>query len=106
MIKNKAMEQYIRKSDIVAEIERKIEEYQSAGDDYWFPVIENLKNILSFLNTLETEEVGFKKELDYNNYMNFFKKHPEYSNRDWGFDECWVFAKYFYELGLKAQKGE
>ena len=51
-------------------------------------------------------EVDLEKELDYDDYMSFFKEHPEYSNGDWGFDECWVFAKYFYELGLKAKKGE
>jgi hypothetical protein len=35
--------------------------------------------------------------------MSFFKEHPEYNDKDWdwGFDECWVFANYFYELGIK-----
>ena len=47
----------IDKDALVAEIERRIKEYQSTGDDYWFPVIENLKSILSFLNTLEVREV-------------------------------------------------
>lgn len=51
------MEKYISKSILVAEIERRIKEYQSTGDDYWFPVIENLKVILSFLDTLEVKEV-------------------------------------------------
>lgn len=46
----------INKDKVVAEIERRIEEYQSTGDDYWFPVIENLKNILSFLDTLEVKD--------------------------------------------------
>jgi hypothetical protein len=47
----------IDKYALVAEIERRIKEYQSTGDDYWFPVIGNLKNILSFINTLEVKEV-------------------------------------------------
>ena len=51
------MNQYVSKSALVAEIERRIKEYQSTGDDYWFPVIENLKVILSFLDTLEVKEV-------------------------------------------------
>ena len=40
-----------------------------------------------------------------NAWKTFFKEHPDYSNRDWGFDECWMFAKHFFKLGLKA-KGE
>ena len=55
-------------------------------------------------DTLEVKEVDLKKELDYDDYMNFFEEHPNYSNGDWGFDECWVFAKYFFELGLKAKE--
>ena len=47
----------IDKDALVAEIERRIKEYQSTGDDYWFPVIENLKSILSLLNTLEVKKV-------------------------------------------------
>ena len=57
------------------------------------------------VNTSEMKEVDLEKELEYNDYMNFFKEHPDYSNRDWGFDECWMFAKHFFKLGLKA-KGE
>ena len=58
------------------------------------------------IDTLEVKEVDLEKELDYDDYVNFFNEHPDYSDRDWGFDECWVFAKHFFELGLKAQKGE
>ncbi len=46
------------------------------------------------------------KELDYDDYMAFFKEHPEYSNGDWGFEETWTFGQYCYTLGLKAQKGD
>ena len=93
-------------------------------------VLEGLKN---FLSTLEVKEIGvdlgdlkgdksakyiidtkniklkevdLEKELSYNDYINFFEEHPECDNRDWGYDECWVHAKHFFELGLKAQKGE
>jgi len=57
------------------------------------------------INTLEVKEVDLNKELSLEDYKSFFKKHPDLSD-DWGFDEAWMFAKYFYELGLKAQKGE
>jgi hypothetical protein len=36
-------------------------------------------------------------------YMNFFKEHPDYNNGSWGFEETWTFAQYCYKLGLKAQ---
>ena len=64
-----------------------------------------LNDLLHFLDTLEVKEVDFDKELSYEDYKSFFEKYPNLSD-DWGFDEAWAFAKYFYELGLKAQKGE
>ena len=49
------------------------------------------------------------KELSYEDYDNFFKEHPNFPN-DWGFDEAWIFAKYFFKLGMtisnKVQKEE
>ena len=52
---------------------------------------------------------NLKKELSYDDYAGFFKEHPNFPD-DWGFDEAWVFAKYFFELGMatsnKEQKGE
>ena len=102
---------YIDKSALVAEIERRIKEYQSTGDDYWFPVIENLKSILSFLDTLEVKEVDLEKEIQrqYNvhkNPDNSIVKDCVIMTKD-GFE---YFAKHFFELGMsvnnKAQKGE
>lgn len=63
------------------------------------------KSILSFIDTLETKEMDLNKELSYEDYKGFFEKYPNLSN-DWGFEESWMFAQYFFELGLKAQKGE
>lgn len=37
--------------------------------------------------------------------LDFLRNIQTFSD-DWGFDEAWVFAKHFFELGLKAQKGE
>ena len=87
----------IDKDALVAEIERRIKEYQSTGDDYWFPVIENLKSILSFLDTLEVKEV----DLD----TNFGVCWGEYCECGGNINDYKV-AKHFFELGIKAQKGE
>ena len=64
------------------------------------------EDILSFIDTLEVKENGLVEELDYDDYMTFFKEHPEYNNGNWGFEETWTFAQYCYKLGLKAQKGD
>lgn len=111
------MEKYISKTALVAEIEKlisngqvKLQESQESNDHenyiVWAEHIATCIKVLSLIDTLEMKEVDLKKELDYDDYIAFFKEHPEYNNGDWGFDECWVFAKYFFELGLKAQKGK
>ena len=87
----------IDKNALVAEIERKIKEYQSTGDDYWFPVIENLKVILSFLNTLEVKEVDLDKE-----YKDFVEEDTVYNQLVNGIVGKAI-AKHFFELGLKAR---
>lgn len=33
--------------------------------------------------------------------MGFFKEHPNFHD-NWGFDEAWVFAKHFFELGMRV----
>ena len=60
---------------------------------------------IHYKENLEVKELDLKKELSYENYAGFFKEHPNFPD-NWGFDEAWIFAKYFFELGLKAQKGE
>ena len=105
------MAQYIDKAAVVAEIERRkhklLDNIMFERDKEWVVrTAHQLNRIILFLDDLEVKEVDLKKELDYDDYMTFFKEHPDYSNGDWGFDECWVFAEYFFELGLKAQKGE
>ena len=88
------MEQYILKSDLVAEIERRITNIKGyclrEGHDTRFDVVpEQLSLILAFINTLEVKE----NDLDY-------------IDGSWGFEETWTFGQYCYTLGLKAQKGE
>lgn len=95
----------IDKSALVAEIKRRIEEYQSTGDDYWFPVIENMKDMLSFLESLEVKEVEEEPSDDLEQEIENELERTwcgEYLDTD-KFRES---AKHFFELGLKARKGE
>jgi hypothetical protein len=97
------MAQYIGKDALLAEIERKTrtEQGYSSGDAEC-GYLDCAREILSFLDTLEVKE----KELDYDDYITFFKDHPEYNYGEWGFEETWTFGQYCYKLGLKAQQGE
>ena len=100
------MGQYIDKAAVVAEIERRMKALHSTLNERETAVKCELKDFLSFLNTIEVKDVDLKKELSYEDYIRFFEEHPDFPD-DWGFDEAWVFAKHFFELGIKAsQKGE
>mgnify|MGYP002523148967 CR=1 FL=1 len=56
-----------------------------------------------YKENLEVKEGDLEKELSYEDYVSFFEEHPNFPD-DWGFDEAWIFAKHFFELGLKARK--
>jgi hypothetical protein len=86
------MVQYIDKSALVAEIKRRIKEHHSG-------YLVCLKDILSFVDTLEVKEVNLDKEIDLveDKYHGF-----ESSSRA----DIINIAKHFFELGLKAQKGK
>jgi hypothetical protein len=97
------MEQYISKSALVAEIKERIETYNKGyanGDDRRANALEVL---LNDIDTLEVKEVDLEKELSYEDYIGFFNEHPDFPD-NWGFDEAWIFAKHFFELGLKAKE--
>ena len=89
----------IDKDALVAEMERRIKEYQSTGDDYWFPVIENLKSILSFLDTLKVKEVDLEKE-----YEEFVVDDPILGNFITNDTMGMELARHFFELGLNASE--
>ena len=105
----------IDKAAVVAEIERRRDaaltrqkNLESIGQETVLNemVANELNRILFFIGTLEVKEVDLNKELSYEDYTSFFKKYPDLSD-DWGFEEAWTFAQYFFKLGLKvAQKGE
>ena len=99
------MEKYISKSAVVAEIERRISVLKAnesvismlAGGMF----VNEFKDLLSFLDTLEVKEVDLEKEVDkwYNN-----KAPKEFENVL--YSDIEKFAKHFFELGIKAQKGK
>ena len=109
------MEQYISKSALVAEIEKYISNYKGIlnkidkSSDDWVDStlmleskIDVLQHILSFLNTLEVKGMDLdyiKKELD--EAVRIYKP-----NGHFGWGTLYNVATYFYELGLKTQKGE
>lgn len=96
------MEKYISLNAIVAEIKRRISEVsQLEKASYEVGLFDAYKNILSFLNTLEVKEVDLDEEFDRycdNLYLIDLENEP--------YAELFECAKHFFELGLKAQKGE
>lgn len=89
------MDQYISKDALKAEIKKLS---QKAKELYGYSQFNTAyDNVLSILDTLEVKEVDLEKEMD--DY--FDKNDKEYTREDY-----LDFAKHFFELGLKAQKGE
>jgi hypothetical protein len=92
---------------IKAEIKRKYKSYEKILEKNINPFlsfslvsrIEECKRFLSFTDTLEVKEVDLKKEIDLveDKYRGF----ESLSRAD-----IIAIARYFFELGLKAQKGE
>lgn len=104
------MTQYINKSALVAEIERRIKHYNESakefGDEGYNDNVlmeqckaNACKYILSFLDTLEVKEVDLEKEIDRELETRWRGEYLFTSK----FRES---AKHFFELGLKAQKEE
>lgn len=92
------MEQYIPKSVVIAEIERikkeecPINTYEGRIKLFYF------ERFLSFLDTLEVKEVDLEKEISF--------QWPKFCLNGKDKDSFVKVAKHFFELGLKAQKGE
>lgn len=106
------MAQYIDKNALVAEVERRI---KSTNNDVKIGAIESLtvsktlNSLISFINTLEVKEVDLEKVIE-----EYFKGWTDdYDNGGAAchyqyvqVQDCKAIAKRFFELGLKAQKGE
>ena len=104
--RNKVMEQYIPKSALVAEIERRIKAIPRGETDKRLKAVYGneafvLHDLLSFINTLEVKEVDLKKEID-----DAFLEDKCNITDFVSLAEFKRIAKHFFELGLKAQKGE
>ena len=96
------MAQYINKDVLVTEIERRIKTNKECmlglrNLDYYQGKVDALNDTISFLDTLEVKEMDFD---DFGFYWG------EYVSNLGGDINNYEVAKYFYELGLKAQKGE
>ncbi len=97
------MGRYISLDAVVAEIERRMKlrydsykTYNSVSDFIAWEELEYFKE--EFLPTLEVKGVDMEKEID-----ECLKKHNMLAIGKKDFTEI---AKHFFELGLKAQKGE
>jgi hypothetical protein len=86
----------IDKDALVAEIE-KIKCKVDDGSSYCNGWQHALRKLEIEINTLEVKEVDFEKES---------KMWIEENQDTAGFFDLIDYAKYFFELGLKAQKGE
>lgn len=95
----------IDKEAVVAEIESEKNRAQILGDNaingsmqqFYDGMKESCVKILSFLDTLEVKEVDLKKEI---------KKYIKDNICGYCVPGVEETAKHFFELGIKAQKGE
>ena len=96
------MEQYINKSALVAEIERRIKRFREEKDSVSIVKTNTYKGILSFIDTLEVKEV----DLDFllHEYWNLSSKITIdcLESATMTKDEMINFAKHFFELGVNA----
>ena len=97
---------FIEKDALVAEIKRRFDEYSSSILRHYDACKEakaqELGKILTILDTLEVKEVDLEKEIRRYRMNNPIIGHREESLYDYMANA----AKHFFELGLKAQKGE
>ena len=118
------MEQYIPKTTLLAEIEKRKHMCDFHHGEYWDGCYDTMEDLISFLDTLKVIEVGVDlgdhqvdksakyiidtlklevKEVDLEKEVESLIK-----SSIWRFAEKEDFlhvAKHFFELGLKAQKG-
>lgn len=91
------MTQYIDKDAVIAEIERRIKEVSQIEKAFYeIGLCDAYKTII----TLEVKEVDLDEEIER------FVKSDEFRKASGTIKVTNLLAKHFYELGLKAQKGE
>lgn len=101
----------IDKAVVVAEIENRIKETESMQpkfDQFWAGQISAFKGVLKILDTLEVKEVNLEKEVRKFIEDNFtsLEEPDEFLTTLMQLDDMVMFAKHFYELGIKTKKGE
>ena len=95
------MAQYIDKYAVIAEIEKKKIPFKRDIEDGNYPTyLCALMDFEDFINTLEVKEVDFNTEVS--KFIDTFYKNTKIGHRLM----IRRTAKYFFELGLKTQKGE
>ena len=98
------MKQYIDKDALVAEIEK-----LKKSHDNWSYMgkrfHQEYEKLLSFINTLEVKEVDLEKEIQQHLNDCLDIKFPTTDTKIIAKDVEYT-ARKFFELGLKAQKGE
>lgn len=102
----------IDKDALVAEIERLIERAKAervlypktilAAKNYL--LIEDYNKLISFINTIEVKEVDLEKEIG--RWMDKLDDKYCIFVDDYSIQDIKSTARHFFELGLKAQKGE
>ena len=93
------MIQYIDKSALVAELEKRIKETESMQpkfDQFWAGQISAFKGVLKILDTFEVKEVDLNTAVE-----RYVEQHKSELN---GYFDLRRIAKHFYELGLKHRK--
>ena len=99
------MKHLIDKDALVAEIKKRIKETESMQpkfDQFWAGQISAFKGVLKILDTIEVKKVDLdyiRDELD--ELIGFIKP-----GGDFGWGTLYNVATHFFELGLKARKGE
>ena len=99
----------IDKDKVVAEIERMLHETvnNTDGSHYYGGRAGAFTSILSFINALEVKDVDLEKECDTWRHNHFHgRRDKEASGEYLERNSQLELAKHFFELGLKAQKGE
>ena len=108
----------IDKSALVAEIKRILNAFENSDASVDRLRASTLIALLSFIDTLEVKEVDLEKEIKngIDNLSNLYCYMEDLfnGNEEEGVypipekvrNELFEFAKHFYELGLKTQKGE
>lgn len=91
------MKQYVNKAAVVAEIKRRMKVHMESNHGF-SARYDELKDILSFLDTLEVKEADLDAEFDKyceTLYLIDLENEP--------YSELFECAKHFFELGLKSK---